>query len=360
MVALTHLGAAGHFHEWPFIRNGARGVDFFFVLSGFVMAHAYEGRLTDMASAKEFLIRRFGRLYPLHLATLSFMVLLEVAKFIVMARSGVVAGEPPFAGSSSLTALLGNLVLVNGLGFFSTFTWNVPSWSISTEFYVYLLFLAATLAAPAYIARTAAVIATMAGLGLFANAMSADPLRLIEGAGLLSCIYGFFLGIVTLHLYRRLRARVEMPGYVDWAALAIVAIVFLAPESPVSPVLTPMAFVAVIMIFAGDHGPVSRLMQRPIPQHLGRISYSMYLVHFPLLAAMNGVLRAVEKILHIPLYAKGTAQPMLIVGGPWAMDLLAASFVLILIAVSSVTYRWIEEPARLAFNRLAKRRREAV
>ena len=67
LVALERLHAHGVFYSLPFVRNSYLFVDFFFVLSGFVIAHAYADKITDARSALTFALRRFGRLWPLHI-----------------------------------------------------------------------------------------------------------------------------------------------------------------------------------------------------------------------------------------------------------------------------------------------------
>ena len=62
LVALFHLSAASHFFYLPFVRNAGIFVDFFFVLSGFVLAHAYSHKIQTAEDLKIFLIRRVGRL----------------------------------------------------------------------------------------------------------------------------------------------------------------------------------------------------------------------------------------------------------------------------------------------------------
>src|SRR5262249_55412493 len=80
LVALFHFMFPSHVAQSPLIHNGWLLVDFFFVLSGFVIAHAYADKLTGWAATVPFMIRRFGRVYPLHFATLMFFVAFELCK----------------------------------------------------------------------------------------------------------------------------------------------------------------------------------------------------------------------------------------------------------------------------------------
>src|SRR5690606_39116617 len=99
-VAFFHLPLAFHLFGSPLVREAYIFVDFFFVLSGFVIAHAYGARLTGGAELGDFLVRRIGRLWPLHLATLGALVALEAIRYLLAARFGFEV-RPPFAGETS-------------------------------------------------------------------------------------------------------------------------------------------------------------------------------------------------------------------------------------------------------------------
>lgn len=351
LVVLFHLGAAGHFYSFPLVRNGHFGVEFFFVLSGFVMSHAYGHRLGDIASAGRFLVRRFGRLYPLHLVTLAGMVLLELAKLFISVRFGVQGGEAPFSGANSLPALAGNLALVNGLGFFDKFTWNGPSWSISTEFCAYLVFMLLCLLGGGWRRIGAGVLMVAAAVAY----VVLNP-HTIQGGGLLLCLAGFFLGTLVQLVHQTLVARtLAPPSWMEWPVLAAVLWVFIQrPE--VNALVALLIFAPAVLVFAFERGPVSRVLLTPVPAFLGLISYSLYLVHFPIISAMGGAARAVEALFDIPLYGPGPGgETMLTYGGPWAMDLLMVAFVAVVIGVASLTYRFVEDPGRNLFNRLSDR-----
>src|SRR5258708_30521415 len=105
--------------------HGGFAVDFFFILSGFVLSHAL---ICRPVPAAEFAWARLARLYPLHLVTLAWLVCL---------LAGMLANPP-----SHLLASLGlNLVLLQGAWGLDAKAWNFPSWSISVEFLVNLLIL---------------------------------------------------------------------------------------------------------------------------------------------------------------------------------------------------------------------------
>lgn len=120
-VFLFHLRLRVDFDQsWlmDFINNGARGVDFFFILSGFVILHVYDGEF----SRQRFLVKRFARIYPLH----AVMTLLFVA-FAVL-------GSNPIEGFWQSVLLLHAFDTTDGL------VLNGPSWTLSAEMFAYVLF----------------------------------------------------------------------------------------------------------------------------------------------------------------------------------------------------------------------------
>jgi len=359
-VVLVHFSGLNHFQDFPPVQNAGRGVDFFFVLSGFVLAHAYGERLQSSEAAVPFLIRRFGRLYPLHLFTLGVLLVLEIAKLGLMMTLHVGAGAAPFTEANSLVALGANLLLLNGVGLLHYYSWNGPSWSISTEFWIYLAFLAVCLAGKPASRWLAVAIALVTGALLLAVDVVPLKLHVYDGLGMLRCVFGFFLGTLTHAFYQRSKASIDqLPRGGEWLAVGLATLVFF-DLLPWPALTSPLAFAAVIWVFAFESGAVSRAMSTPAPLYLGTISYSAYLVHFPILAVLNGACRVIDRKLHLNLYVPAanteSADGLLLTfGSPWVTDAVEVLYVLLVIAVASGTYRWIEAPGRQYFNAIASR-----
>src|SRR5258708_32734760 len=125
-VALYHSPFYGHLYGVPLVRNAYLFVDLFFVLSGFVISHAYADRLGDGKAVLVFLIRRFGRLWPLHAAVLSAFVGIELLKYFG-SRHGLALHHEPFTGSHGVVAIAANLALVHSLGIYAHLTWKSAS-----------------------------------------------------------------------------------------------------------------------------------------------------------------------------------------------------------------------------------------
>lgn len=82
MVVLYHVEWSNPLTPHTFFRNGYLMVDFFFVLSGFVICYNYGQKIYNGKDVVRFMFLRFGRLYPLHLFYLIIFLGIEVAKYI--------------------------------------------------------------------------------------------------------------------------------------------------------------------------------------------------------------------------------------------------------------------------------------
>ena len=123
-------GAAG-----LFARAGYVGVDLFFVLSGFVIADNYQYFFKPWNGDQywRFQLVRLGRIYPVH-----FVMLL--ATLVIVTVAAAVGYERTTAGNDySLGTFVANLLLIQAWGF-PQYSWNWVAWTISAEWFAYLLF----------------------------------------------------------------------------------------------------------------------------------------------------------------------------------------------------------------------------
>jgi peptidoglycan/LPS O-acetylase OafA/YrhL len=120
------------------ISSGWLWVDFFFVLSGFVIAYAYGAEFRDSLSRGSYwryIRSRFARIYPLHLFTLVWALIVSI-----IIRSLATGLDPFFAAIFNPAAAPACLLLVQPLNLYITAPLNTPSWSLSTEWWVYMIF----------------------------------------------------------------------------------------------------------------------------------------------------------------------------------------------------------------------------
>lgn len=307
----------------PLIDIGVLGLDAFFVLSGFVIAHNYADRLAvlDRRKLLAYLGARFARVYPVHLFALLGTALLVA----YVARLG---GTLSTATSFTAVSFVGNVFMMQGLP--GVDAWNVPSWSVSCEFAAYLVF-------PLVAARLVRLRWPVAVLlaGVLVGAQTAALFALRDTAFIIPALHwlqitGEFGAGALLWLAWRHRGR-SGPWWDVVAIGAVGGIVAIVawwgqPFFAAIP-LVPVLIVAV----AGSTGPVHAfLTARPVTW-VGERSYSIYLTHSPVI--MVAVLFVVPpaEYLDAPTWQKVT---------------LVAGCAVASLVVGAVVHAAVEEPSR--------------
>jgi peptidoglycan/LPS O-acetylase OafA/YrhL len=272
-----------------FFSRAYLGVDFFFLLSGFVLAHVYQ----EGVSLRSFFIARVARTYPLHL----FMLVLFLPAF----------GKGPSYETFPLLCNLAMTQVICGVG-----SWNPPSWSLSAEWFAYLLFpfaLAPVQRCPPWLAVTALVccVAVMAA--------SAEHLSATFGIlALCRSMPEFLIGMIA---YRAFQAR--WMTHPAWLAAAVLAMGFTSWLGGRDIFL--VLEMAVAIVACSSFRP---LEWRPLV-FLGEISYSLYMVHVLVGAA---------------------SAPMAGLVGIRNASVVATLASILSITFATLTYRYIELPAR--------------
>lgn len=336
-VALFHLNLAGHFYDAPIIRHGYLFVDFFFVLSGFVITHAYAGRVASGA-ASHFLIRRIGRLWPLHLAVLSAFIALEVIKW-GLEQQGVSYGRAAWTRDADPLSLISNAALVHAWGVHPYLTWNNPSWSISVEVAAYLAFAVTFAFAARQSILIAAGVATTSALVL--AFIAPEGMGSTFDYGLARCGLGFSLGHLAHELWRR-TGPIWFPT--AWETVTLTLAALAVSFGAVVGLAAPFVFAALVYVFGFEGGAISRAMDRRIFRALGNWSYSIYMLQALFLAVMVPALVLGFQLAGLP--SPRAHDGLLHIGSPWLMDAMAVAFVLLLIAASRLSYHWIELPGQ--------------
>jgi peptidoglycan/LPS O-acetylase OafA/YrhL len=314
-------------------------VDFFFVLSGFVMAYVYapmfaanvgrDGYLT-------FLLRRLGRVYPLHLATLLLFVPTELAKLVVVSNA-----DPAFSHNTGFS-ILTNMLLVQAWHIHPANTWNRASWSISAEFAAYLLF--------PFLALGLARVRAASGVSVAALCLAALLLiDVLHGSldtsfdwGVARCLPSFMLGMLLCrwHLAPASMAKEAVASDIVLAGTLLLILLLLHLGVDGVPII--VLFCVLTLSASLNAGRVGAFLSAGPLHRLGVLSYSIYLTHGLVLRGWQFAFNRIGPI----------STPVAVV----ALTALLA----LTIAVSAVTYRYVEVPGREFFNRLARRRRSAV
>lgn len=364
LVVVYHGAFAGPLSVQGVARGGYLWVDFFFVLSGFVIAHAYGDRIGSGRDAAVFLLRRFGRLWPLHATMLMVFLAAEGFAYAVRVHSGDASVFASSANDNNTASFSANLVLLNAMGLANGLSWNGPSWSIGAEFWAYVAFSGAALLwrGPARLAALA-MIAASAGLFLLFCSPHAPKMNTTYDFGFVRALYGFFIGaLVQAALDASQERNSTLPGATAMelgATFGVILFLMFCSDSALS-VAAPLAFAPLVFVFAQQAGALSTLLGRPIFVRLGMWSYSIYMIH-PIINNVwtRAVKSGVAKFHLAPLRPlDGFGQLLFTSDSTLENLLLQSSEVALMIAVvtiASFTYDWIESPARLVFNAIAVR-----
>jgi peptidoglycan/LPS O-acetylase OafA/YrhL len=338
-VAIYHVHILQSFGEWAFFRNAHYLVSFFFVLSGFVMYHTYGQRLSSTGQFRQFVITRTFRLYPLHVFVLVLAIGLEVLK-LCAEHAGIAFNQSSFTGQRAPQEIIPNLLLLQSWWpGFNPQSFNFPAWSISVEYYIYLIFAAILLFVPRISFTVFWAISSAATLLLMLSyAPSMEPV--LEG---LSC---FFVGVITYKVYQRIQ-RLSAARWLHTALEAIGLLVVTAAmvtDIPQKQIVLMLLFCAVILIFSFEKGFLSTALKARPFEHLGTLSYSIYMTHAMILFAFTmGLLFLGKMTGHtFVTYPATGAGPMLSLNSALINNVLLLALLIAIVGLSSLSYRFVE------------------
>ncbi len=271
-------GGVGGFVWLTLFRPGGLGVAVFFVLSGFVIAHSLRRGLGSVGAVRSFAIGRVVRLTPPYWAA--------IVVAIAMHGLATVVNNEPFAPGG---APLSTARVVSHLAYLQSFVGHHAIsevfWTLTIEMQFYLAFAALLVAANMVTMRWPAawrpLVWVVGALSLFGARSDLDP-----QVTLVPLFYSFFLGAIIYWVHTARLPVLDLGAFT--VGLLIVAI-----ESP-SSFLNTALVTGGLLILASVRSGLSTWLANPPLRFLGRISYSLYLVHVPVQGA---AVLAVVKVL---------------------------------------------------------------
>ena len=279
------------------------GVSFFFVLCGFVLTYAYDGR--EVAWGR-FYLARAARIVPLHIAAL---VLLFAAMPLPVARGQNTDLTISLISFTLKATLLDSWVPVRAF----QSSWNSVSWSLSVEmaFYAAFPFLLrvmirrplATLAVAAAVPIGVFAAGTAAGVPVFTPEREALTLYRLVSFFPPSRAFEFALGMATCLAWRRWIAPMRL-SFADWTAIEATALagstawlIFAVPPLVdgasglafvwLAPSGSCLVFAALLAAVAKGRGGLGRLLSLRPMVALGEVSFAFYLVHGTVMRALR-------------------------------------------------------------------------
>lgn len=257
-----------------FYRSGGRGVEVFWLLSGFVFINVYEDKFLERRiGAREFFVRRFSRLYPLQ--WLSLFVTASLTVIFVRCT-----GLPSFIyDNNDFRHFVLNVLFINYWGFQNGTSFNGPSWSVSVELISYGLFLggALTLSRIPHRRFRRYVAPVVWGIGSICaqSRIDGDSNFIAMSAGL------FMMGAFCASMQKRTPAAGQLIA-------AFLLVVDHVNGGPVHRFLVPLnlPFTSLCIAVFIVSPWANRILQavnpiRRISIFLGSLTYSLYMIHYP-------------------------------------------------------------------------------
>jgi peptidoglycan/LPS O-acetylase OafA/YrhL len=315
-----------------FYDHGPYGVWIFWCISGFIFFWKYRDAVADRSlGGWKFFVLRFSRLYPLHIATLLLVALVQPLYFKLNGYFFVYQ-------DNDLTHFLPQLLMASNWGFQDALSFNGPIWSISVEVLVYFFFFIMLLATRSWLLNLVVIAACLTASGQVAADCQ-------TASGQIGACFAFFYAGGLAAMARRAvtpsayRLAAESAGWLAVIVFPLWAWQFTKGH------LEPMDFLLLlltctpILLFCLSREIGMPASLQKVVEAAGNMTYSSYLLHFPIqLITVAGfaIVRA-----PIPLY-DGTFF------GVFIGTTLVASY---------LTYRYFEAPAQNLIRELLLRPR---
>lgn len=337
LVCLYHARYWIALKNLPFILNFDLFVDFFFVLSGFVIALNFSKSIANISAYSDYLTKRFLRLYPLFFAASIPYFVTSVLKTYFNFHS--------FDTSNyfKLNEFLAYISLTSKWGVVDKLIFNHPSWSISVEFFLYIisgiLFMTSKNRTVNIIISVLLSLISLTVLMTYGNGMLNTTGSLSIFRGILS----FFIGVIIYYSFNTANtSRIANTPFIQniylFATLGLVSGAFiLINTNPMIKFVFPLIWAGVIYLVISNRYPswlINFLKIKSIV-YIGTISYSIYLIH-PLMIFVT------EKILK-----KSNLQNNMIfsVGG-------VALYLMLIFFIAGLTFTYIEGSGKSIYKRL--------
>lgn len=349
-VVVFHMHLVGSITEFDFFRGSEKFVEFFFILSGFVLAHGYAFK--EDINFYSFMKARFFRLYPLHIFMFLILFFLELGKLLVFKLGSLTFNNEPFTNHFALTEIFSNLLLLQSwLPFSDHLSYNYPSWSISLEFYMYaLLFLSIRIFKTNKVTTWLFIFFITFIIMIFGWGDSI--LIVLKG---LSCFFG---GCCTYVIYKKLAH--FKPSFILGSLVELILIIIVVwviqSKFKYGDIVNPLLFFCTVLFFAFECGAISNLLKTKPLQYAGKLSYSIYMTHAAILFCIISLTMMIQKITSIEIAPFINGYRYFDFGSPFLNNMVASIILCIAIFISSLTYKYVE----IFSQNYLKRRTEVV
>ncbi|MEO1449148.1 MAG: acyltransferase [Bacteroidota bacterium] len=361
------LVATLHFHFFlaaivPYAHAGLMDklylmVDLFFILSGFIMCHVYEDSFTQGIKGRKyrnFLLARLARIYPLHV--LALVAEIGICCFFIATEKFDLLSVPN-QHLYRFDAIPIQLVFLQTVGIYNFDTWNAPAWSLSAEWWAYVLFpflfiafrklgykkwfVGSLMAIGSWIA----IEFLLAPLEPFMDNPPNPNHKTLDvnwHYGTLRGITGFIAGMSVWQLFTREVGRSFLGN--GWTCAAIAMLSLVSMQIKWIDTLTVVLFACLILSSAYGSPMIDRIYAWKPFVKLGQWSFSIYMWHMILIHIIIAcfMMERSEPV-------KGLLRP-LNHGTFFEKWLWFLGFLVLTSAIGYLSFRFIENPVRKAIR----------
>jgi peptidoglycan/LPS O-acetylase OafA/YrhL len=358
LVAILHfhffLGNIVPSHTTGLVDKFYLMVDLFFILSGFIICYVYCDTFNTKIKLHDyqtFLTARFARIYPLHCLTLItevfiFIFILSVDKFDLLPKW--------HQHLYRLDAIPIQLTFLQTVGIFNFDTWNAPAWSLSAEWWAYIIFPLLFIPISRFKLKwipifSILVISMWLSIEFFlsplqpflnypANAANIS-LDVNWHYGTLRGITGFAAGMIIWRLYNLFIHRLKNTRINDYIILGATLLVLLSMHFKWYDTITVTIFSIIIFFAALGGDKMNKFFSIGCFQKLGDWSFSIYIWHMVVINLITTcfLINRTDPI-------EGILKPFNDVGS--IKYVLLILFLILVSIIGSLSYKFIEKPTR--------------
>lgn len=257
----------------PLIKTGYLALDIFFVLSGYVIFLGYSSKFKSqlkLSNILKYWLYRIIRLYPLYIITL-FIIL-------TLYHLGLLTQFVENFGAFTIEEFIFCIFLIQSWNILEKWTWNIPSWTVSTEWALYLLSpffinIIQRLNKYSLIFIILSLILLDGALGYFINGfLITDAMQW----GIYRGMIEFCIGAIFYELAKNINPSKYFDVIFSISCIAIVALSYFNPNKFLLVILTILS----ILSLTKANGSVKKFLSLKLINYLGLVAYPLYLLQF--------------------------------------------------------------------------------
>lgn len=340
-VALYHYPSS----SFLYFKHGHFAVFFFFVLSGFVISLNYADKINNFKDLVNFQTKRFWRLYPTHFFVLFVVLFIQILKYFATNYIGLKSGQIAFGDWHTLKDFVANLFLIQAVfNYFYLFSWNGVAWSISTEFYVYIIFgILFMITKKKIIPFVIFIYLLNKNLNFFSLTYFNNFLSILNPV-FFYCIFYFSVGCFLNYIYKYLYKKITINNFFSISFLFFLILLKYFNENLFIKYNSIIfALIILVAVLLEKKTYVYKFLNFKLLVFLGTISYSFYLIHQSVIYLFIQFCKFILKINFPVGINSGSVSAT---GNIFYDTIIHINYIVLTLLIAFFIFKFIEEPFR--------------